>query len=104
MNRILPSVISATLLLSTPLAVRSAETGSPNASGPKVTMMCRPATKKDTSPNAVVMMGKTPVVCKTVTPAMMHAIEAGPALTASMTAMQVSEAWKRFIDESVFAL
>lgn len=57
-------------------------------------MICRPATAKETA-TAMTMGTKTPLVCKTVTPAMM---KKGPDLSHALTSEQVDVAWRKFTE------
>ena len=62
--------------------------------GAHAMMLCRPATAKE-NPNAMTMGTKTPLVCKTVTPAMM---KKGPDLSQALTPDQVDAAWRKFTE------
>ncbi len=104
MNRLLMSAVAATILLGAPIMASAADTMKADKPATMATMMCRAATGKEKSMTGVTMMGKTAVVCKTITPAMMQKMQAGPAISASMNAAQVNDAWKKFMEESVFAL
>jgi hypothetical protein len=59
-----------------------------------MTMLCRPATTKET-PTAMTTGTKTPLICKTVTPAMM---KKGPDLSHALTPEQVDAAWRKFTE------
>ena len=105
MKNLLASAVAAGVLLGLPLAAGAADTmdkmDKMDKPGMMMTMMCRPAMEKEKTMTGVMMMGKTPVVCKTITPAMMKKMEAGPAVSSSLTTMQVNDAWKKFVMESV---
>ena len=58
------------------------------------TMLCRPATAKET-PSAMTVGTNKPLICKTVPAAMM---KKGPDLPHALTAEQVDAAWRTFAE------
>lgn len=99
MKNLLAPAFAAGLLLGLPLAAGAADAmDKMDKPAMTSTMMCRPAMEKEKS---TAMMGKTAVVCKTITPAMMKKLEAGPNVSSSLTSMQLNDAWKKFVMESI---
>jgi hypothetical protein len=78
-----------------------AMTGHDAMAAPKMaTMVCRPAAAGE-KPSAMMMGGKTGLVCKPVAMEKMMKKGAGPDLSHALSADQVDAAWRQFIQQAV---
>ena len=82
----------ALALADTPMAGHDAMMAKPAAA----TMLCRPAAAKE-KPTAMMMDGKTAIVCKTMDAMMMMKGKGGPDLSKALTPDQVDAAWRDYI-------
>lgn len=70
------------------------------ASKKMATMICRPAAAGE-KPTAMMMNGKTGLVCKAMDPVKMMKKGGGPDLSHALSADQVDAAWREFIQQAV---
>ena len=70
------------------------------ASHTMATMICRPAAAGE-KPTAMMMNGKTGLVCKAMDPAKMMKKGGGPDLSHALSADQVDAAWRQFIQQAI---
>lgn len=100
MKKKLMSALAACGVLAVP-AFAPAQQAPHDATTHAATMLCRPATEKE-HPTAMLMDGKTPIVCKPMNAAMMMMNgKGGPDISKAQTPAEVDAAWRAYITSMI---